>query len=136
MTIHLPAESVRRLLRVAEIARRPVDDVIAQLVDSGLPPLLEAVPDALRETLARMESLSSAALRERLLARAGAAESERYEELLEANADGSIDEAGRNTLRECRARADQLMFEKAYAAVLLKWRGEHVPSLAELEAAV
>lgn len=73
------------LPQVAEIARRPVDDVIAQLVDSGLPPLLDAVPDA---------------------------------------------------LRECRARADQLMFEKAYAAVLLKWRGEHVPSLADLEAAV
>ena len=82
---HLTAASMRRLPQVAEIARRPVDDVIAQLVDSGLPPLLDAVPDA---------------------------------------------------LRECRARADQLMFEKAYAAILLRWRGEHEPSLADLEAAV
>jgi hypothetical protein len=28
--------------------------------------------------------------------------------------------------------ADRLMFRKAYAAVLLKWRGERIPTLAEL----
>lgn len=30
--------------------------------------------------------------------------------------------------------AKVLMFRKAYAALLLKWRGEQIPTLAELEA--
>ncbi|MCE7937909.1 hypothetical protein DCC79_06805 [bacterium] len=59
---------------------------------------------------------------------------ERYDALLEANTAGTLDDAGRDGLRELRLKADRLMFEKAYAALLLKWRGQHVPSLADLEA--
>jgi hypothetical protein len=33
-----------------------------------------------------------------------------------------------------RQKADQLMLRKAYAYVLLKWRGHRLPTLAELEA--
>lgn len=42
LTIRLPAASARRLHHVAEIARRPVDDVIAEVLDAGLPPALDA----------------------------------------------------------------------------------------------
>jgi len=35
LTIHLPAASARRLHRVAKIARRPIDDVIAEVLEAG-----------------------------------------------------------------------------------------------------
>lgn len=134
LTIRLPAASARRLQRVAEIARRPIDEVIAEVLDAGLPPLLDAVPDAMRDALARMEALGNDALWERLHAQIGPDDLARYDALLAANAAGTLDDPGRRELREFREKADRLMFEKAYAALLLKWRGQHVPSLADLEA--
>ena len=134
LTIRLPAASARRLYRVAEIARRPVDDVVAEVLDAGLPPLLDAVPEAMRGDLARMEGLTDDALWERLHAQLDPQDVKRYDALLEANSDGALDDAGHDALRELRTKADRLMFEKAYAALLLKWRGQHVPSLADLEA--
>lgn len=135
LTIRLPAAAAQRLHRVAEIARRPVDEVIAELLDAGLPPLLESVPEAMRDSLAEMETLSNEALWERFRAELGPEEVAEYDLLLEANAAGTLDDAGHRALDGFRSRADGLMFEKAYAALLLKWRGQHVPSLSDLEAA-
>ena len=41
LTIHLPVSAARRLRRVAEIARRPVDEVLADTLYATLPPLLK-----------------------------------------------------------------------------------------------
>jgi len=37
LTIHLPVSAARRLHRVAEIARRPVDEVLAETLYATLP---------------------------------------------------------------------------------------------------
>ena len=59
LTIHLPVSAARRLRRVAEIARRPVDEVLAETLYAILPPLLEDVPAAFQADLARLETLPS-----------------------------------------------------------------------------
>ena len=105
--------------------------------DSGLktslPPLLEDVPPAFREDLAALETLPTADLWQRMRARLDPERLARYDELLAANAAGRLDAAGQEELRALRLEADRLMFRKAYAALLLKWRGERIPALPELE---
>jgi hypothetical protein len=134
LTIHLPANAAHRLRRVAEIARRPVDEVIADTLQVSLPPLLEDVPEAFRNDLARLETLSNEELWQHLREELPASQIARYDQLLAANTSGALDEAGRGELAQLRRAADSVMFRKAYAALLLRWRGERVPSLAELEA--
>jgi hypothetical protein len=135
MTIHLPASAARRLRRVAEISGRPVDDVIADTLHAHLPALLEDIPEAFRDDLAGLERLPSDRLRQELRRQIDPKVLARYDVLLAANAAGTLDDIGRAELAMLRTQADLLMFQKAYAALLLKWRGERVPSLAELESA-
>lgn len=134
ITIRLPANALRRLRRVAEIARRPLDDVIAQTLQSTLPPLPEDMPAAMQQELAALENLSSASLHWQMRAQCDPVDLQRYDELLAVNAAGALDDTERQELARLRAEADRLMFRKAYAALLLKWRGERVPTLAELGA--
>ena len=134
LTIHLPAEAARRWRRVAEISRRPLDEVISNTLQGSLPPLLEDIPLSYQADLASLEALSTAALWQQFHAELPAPRLARYDQLLAANGAGTLDEAGQAELSELRRAADQLMYRKAYAALLLRWRGERLPSLAELEA--
>ncbi len=133
LTIRLPIAAAHRLRRVAEISRRPVDEVVADTLRASLPPLLEDVPPAFRDDLASLESLPTAALRQQLRATVDSGQLARYDVLLDANAADMLDAAGRQELAALRAYADRVMFRKAYAALLLKWRGERIPTLAEVE---
>jgi hypothetical protein len=135
LTIQLPVAAARRLRHVAEIARRPVDEVIAETLHASLPPLLEDLPPALREGLADLEALSTTDLWQQLYAEFDPERLARYDDLLAANAAGTLNETEQRELALLRAEADHLMFRRAYAALLLKWRGERVPTLAELETA-
>jgi hypothetical protein len=133
LTIRLPAAAAYRLRRIAEIVNRPVDEIIAETLRAGLPPLLEDVPVAFRGDLALLEPMSNAELQQYLRAKLDSAQLAHYDALLAANSAGTLDKAGQKELATLRAEADRLMFRKAYAALLLKWRGERIPSLAELE---
>ncbi len=133
LTIHLPEAAARRLRRVAEISGRPLDEVVAETLCAGLPPLLEDVPPAFREDLAILETLSTAELWEQLRTRAAPEHLARYDALLADNAAGKLDAAGREELAALRMEADRIMFRKAYAALLLKWRGQCIPSSDDLD---
>ena len=133
-TIRLPASAARRLRRVAEIARQPVDEVVAKTLNSSLPPLLEDVPQAFQADLARLEALPGGALREHLQATLDPANVTRYEALKALRAKRPLTETEQHEWEALKFEADSLMFRKAYAAVILKWRGERVPTLAELAA--
>ena len=133
LTIHLPASAARRLRRVAEIARRPVDEVLAETLYATLPPLLEDVPAAFQADLARLETLPSEALHEQLRTVLRPENVTRYETLQAIQAERRLIEPEQQEWESLRLEADRLMFRKAYAAVLLKWRGERIPTLAELE---
>ena len=60
---------------------------------------------------------------------------DRYDDLLIQNSTGTLSAIENKEIDDFRRQADLLMFRKAYAALLLKWRGQRVPTLAELEAA-
>jgi hypothetical protein len=133
LTIHLPAAAAHRLSRIAELSQRSVDEVVAATLSSSLPPLLEDVPPAFREDLTTLETLPTEVLRQQMQTEYDPEQLKRYDALLAENAAGNLDEASQQKLAKLRMEADRLMFRKAYAALLLKWRGQRVPTLAELE---
>ena len=132
LTIHLPVQAANRLRRVAEIAQRSIDDVVSETLQSNLPPLLEDVPPAFRADLAQLETLSNEALRQQMFATFDHNNSDRYDDLLTLNGSGAVSDSERKELTALRNEADRLMYRKVYAALLLKWRGERVPTLAEM----
>lgn len=135
LMVRLPSSSMERLRRVSQIAQRPIEKLVADTLEASLPPGLESVPEEFREELARMETLPSPQLREVMLAHITAGEIERYDHLLERNATGSLSPDNEKELDDLRRSSDLLMFRKAYAALILKWRGEYVPVPSELPVA-
>ena len=131
LTIHLPVSAARRLRRVAEIARRPVDEVLAETLYATLPPLLEDVPAAFQADLAHLETLPNEALHEQLRALLPPEHVTRDETLQAIRAERQLTEVEQQEWESLRLEADRVMFRKAYAAVLLKWRGERLPTVAE-----
>ena len=134
LTIHLPASAAHRLRRVAEMTRRSVDEVVAETLCASLPPLLEDVPPAFQAALSHLETLSSEALRAQMQETLSAENVARYETLKASRAKRPLTIAEQQEWETIRFAADSLMFRRAYAALLLKWRGEHIPTLAEFEA--
>ena len=133
LTVHLTAPELRRLQRVAEIARRPVDEIVADTLRATLPPLLEDVPAAMRESLRRLEDYGNDQLRQELKVQVDVVSLPKYDALLTANATRPLSDQEQQELATLRLQSDEVMFRRAYAALLLKWRGQRVPTLAELD---
>ena len=74
-------------------------------------------------------------LKQQVFVRLDIGTTERHDELLDMSNSETLSKAKCEELDALRRQADLLMFRKAYAALILKWRGERVPTLAELEAA-
>ena len=64
LTIRLPALAADRLRRIAKIVQRPIDQLIADTLQSTLPPLLDDLPVAFHADLRPLEKWSNKALRE------------------------------------------------------------------------
>jgi hypothetical protein len=65
-----------------------------------------------------------------------ASQYERHVELLDKNKEGSLTSDERQELTNLRLAADRLMLRKAYAWSVLRWRGDRIPPLKELSAAL
>lgn len=135
LMIRLPVHAANRLRRVAEIAHRPIDQVIAETLQSTLPPLLDDLPAEFQADLAQLEAWPNEQLREQMYAALDDEAEDRRDYLLAQKALGILTEQEIIELDTFSKTAKLLMFRKAYAALLLKWRGERIPTLTELEAA-
>jgi hypothetical protein len=62
----------------------------------------------------------------------GEDDSDELEELLDKNRAGTLAVAELDRLEELQRKADRTMLRKARAAVLLRFRGQPVPTIAEL----
>ena len=126
LTLHLPDHIYRRLKRVAQTTRQPMEAVAYQSLQANLPPLIEDVPDEWRGDLIEFEQLDDEALwkiaQEQLLK----TQWERHQELLQRNQDGVLTDDERGELTRLRTAADRFVFRKSYALALLKWRGHAI----------
>ena len=136
IAIQMPQPLYRRLERLAELTHRSLENVVVRTLYSSIPPLPDDLPDEMRSDLLALEDLDDDALWQVARSEVGLEQQEQISLLLEKNRLGIITESEYATLAQLRREANQLMLRKAYAYVLLKWRGYRLPTLAELEAQV
>ena len=128
ITIHLPDGLYRRLERLASLTQQPLEGLIVKTLSSSLPPLPDGLSPAFRDALLALETLSDdklqrvadAAMPEAAYERLAALRDERRERPLTADEQAELDRLTQD--------ADTLVLKKAYAAVLLKWRGHRLHS--------
>jgi hypothetical protein len=134
IAIQLPEAVYRRLERLAELTQRPLESLVVQTLSSSIPPLPDDLPDEMRTELIVLEHLDDGSLWEVARSEFTPEQQEQANELQDKRRLGTLTASESQTLAHLHQQADMLMLRKAYAYVLLKWRGHRLPTLAELEA--
>ena len=127
VTVKLPENLYRRLQQAAQAMKRPFDDVLLRAVEVGSPPGWEDAPAAFQADLAALDRLDDETLWQIARSHQTEEEMERYQELLDKNANQTITEKERTELEQLRLEADRFMLRKVHAAALLRWRGHQIP---------
>ncbi len=127
ITLQIPEILYQRLVNTAQAQRRPIDEVIVHALQVGSPPEWDDVPEEFQADLAALDKLDDNSLWQIVRSHKTADEMERYNFLLERNSDANITDAERLELIKLRHEADRFMLCKTQAAMLLNWRGHHVP---------
>ena len=96
-----------------------------------LPPL-DGLSSDLIEELVGLEAHDNNALHKVLLEIVPPDQQDIIEVLLQRNQRNILTKAEKTELTSMRQNADRIMLRKAYAAVLLRSRGERLPTLSEL----
>ena len=134
VAIQVPQSLYHRLERMADLTQRPLESLVVQALSSSIPLLPDDLPPAMRDALVALERLSDDELQQEAGATFPAEQYEQYAALREKRRARTITAPEQATLAHLAQEADLLTLRKAYAAVLLKWRGHRLPTLAELEA--
>jgi hypothetical protein len=124
VTLQVPEQLLIRLQQAAEATRRPLDDVMLHSLEIGSPPRWDDAPAEFQADLAALDRMDDEALWQIAGYRMTEADLERYQYLLDRNADESI---SADELTRMRREHDSFMLQKAQAAALLRWRGHQVP---------
>lgn len=135
ITVKLSEKTYDQLKQVAELSRQPLDTIVEKSLAHSLPPLLEDIPPDYQADVYPLLQMSDAELMEEAKRRLPADRWAEYEALLRKKKESSLTPQEQAKLDTLRREADVLMFRKGYAAVLLKRRGRHLPSLDELKQA-
>lgn len=134
VTIQVPEILYRRLERLAALTHRPVESLVVQTLSSSIPPLPDDLPAPTRDALTALEDLSDDELWQLVRGTFPETEYKQLAALREQRRAGTITPEAQATLERLSQEADLLTLRKAYAAVLLKWRGHRLPALADLAA--
>lgn len=134
VAIPIPQALYRRLERLSALTQRSLESVLVQALSSTLPLLPDDLPEPARQTLLQLEHLSDEALWQVTQSTFPSVQYEQWVALRTQKQAGSLGAEGQTKLEQLMQEADLLTLRKAYAAVLLKWRGHRLPSLADLEA--
>jgi hypothetical protein len=129
ITLQIPQILYQRLVNTAHAQRRPIEEVIVHALQVGSPPAWDDVPEEFQADIAALDKLDDSGLWQILRSCKTAEQMERYDWLLERNSSGNITDAEQLELIKLRQETDRFMLCKAQAAVLLRWRGHHVPSV-------
>ena len=123
ITLQLPESLYTRLQQAARATRRSLDDVLLHAVRVGSPPGWDDAPAEFQADLAALDRLDDEVLWRIARSRKTEADMERYQELLDKNANGALSAEERDELVRSRVESDRFMLCKAHAAALLRWRG-------------
>ncbi|MBI1926598.1 hypothetical protein HYR99_20445 [Candidatus Poribacteria bacterium] len=118
----------------ARTTNKSVNQVIEEVIcaDQPSPPPVNDAPEALRADLRALEKLSNEELRRIAESHLEPAKQRGLSRLLDKNQAGMITKKELQQLDELLQEGQRLMVIKAHAWVLLKWRGEPIPTREEL----
>lgn len=107
ISIDVPEAVLERFSRIAGAANRPVEDLLVKALTQYAPRPPAGLPEDLHRELEQMENLPDDELWQAFRQTMGP------EDLPSTYVPGGVE--------------DRLMLRKAYAGVLLQWRGHHLP---------
>jgi len=131
ITLTLPDNVLQPLQRVAQATKQSVEELLVTALQAVLP-ALEGLPPDVLQPLVALESLDDQALWRVMLETVPLDQQHRLHDLLIRNQAGVLTASEHEQLAVLQGQADLVMLRKARAAVLLRFRGRRVPTLAEL----
>ena len=132
VTMQLPEALYVRLQQTAQATRQSLEATLLRVLQVGSPPAWEMAPAEFQADLAALDRLDDAALWRIARYHADLEAMERYQVLLDANANGALSPIERDELTQLRTEMDRQMLLKAQAAALLRWRGYQLPPAEQL----
>lgn len=132
VTLTLPDSVLQPVKRTAEAVQQPIEELLVSALQSSLPPL-QGLPDEVITDLTALETLNNEAL-SRVMSETVPSETQAaVSKLLERQHRGVSNISEQQRLTTLQQEADLVMLRKARAAVLLRFRGKRLPTLAELD---
>ena len=131
VTLELPQTIYLPVSRMAQATKRPLEDLLVCALRASLPPL-DGLPSELVRELVKLERLDDESLWRVMVSRVPAAQQRKLDSLLRKNQAGTLTKREQQKLDRLQREADRVMLRKARAAVLLRFRGQHLPTLEEL----
>jgi hypothetical protein len=132
LTLELPDDLSERVRRAAKGMKKPVEQALVAIVRAATPSLAR-VPQVFRAELESLEDLDDDALEQIAETRLAPAKQRRIEALLDKNNRGKVTSREREALKALRFDADRQTLRRAYAFLLLKYRGHPIPNLTEVK---
>ena len=127
VTVQLPENLYLRLQQTARATRQSLESTMLRALQIGSPPSWEAASAEFQGDLAALDRLDDAALWRIARTRAAPALMDRYQVLLDRNANRALSAKERQELVQLRTDLDRQMLLKVHAAALLQWRGHQIP---------
>jgi hypothetical protein len=131
ITLTLPDLLFEPVQRIARATNQPVEAVLLKALQVSLPPL-DGLPGDMADALAGLEELDNASLHRVMREHVSADDQDEMAELVDRLQAGEASEGDIERLNVLRGQADRVMLRKARAAVILRFRGERIPTEAEL----
>lgn len=127
VTVQLPEALYLRLQQIARATRQSLEATMLRALQVGSPPSWETAPAEFQGDLAALDRLDDAALWRIARVRATSAVMDRYQVLLDRNANQVLSADEQQELVQLRTELDRQMLLKVHAAALLQWRGHQIP---------
>ena len=127
INVQLPDEIYRRLVQMAAVLHRPLEEVLIQTIRGNLPPTLDGMPVEERDLVASLAPLDDDALRSIAGEPLPAQRWRRHQRLLRKAEESTLTPADTDELADLRAEMDRSVIRRSCALALLKWRGVALP---------
>jgi energy-converting hydrogenase A subunit M len=131
ITLELPDNFYKPLQRISKATQNSIELVLMTALQASLPSL-EGLSPELEQALIHLESLDNDSLRQFLLKTVPFGYQQEIETLLQQNKLRALNQTEQERLAFLQNMVDKITLQKARAAVLLRFRGQRLPTLAEL----
>lgn len=131
ITLELPDVIYQPVQRMAEATRRRLTDVLVGALQASLP-TVEGLPPELAQEMTSLENLRDEELGQVMSSRVSIDRQRELNRLLRKKKTNKLAISEQKALTSLQHEADLVMLRKARAAVLLRFRGHRLPTLAEL----